>query len=305
MAGVACRGKGIEMKDIIIFGAGAQGRTAAAIYRSYGVVVRNFVDNDKTIQGKTVMGIPVISPENLKNNRKTPPIMICVGGDAKNQIKKQLKELGIEKVLWFNKELLLRKERFLSYAYPTEHEDLILYHVLKNEKQIFWIDIGCNDPDIGSVTKAFYERGHHGINIDIEKEMIEITKRQRLRDINICVGVGKEDGYSTYYKQGDWGGLSTFVTGYRREDAKQTSSSIRITTLKALCDKYVGEKLISFLKIDVEGMEKDVLLGMDFKKYRPKILVIEATLPCTNIPNYEQWENIVLASDYHFVYAHC
>ncbi len=64
------------------------------------------------------------------------------------------------------------------------------------------------------------------------------------------------------------------------------------------------DKDISFLKIDVEGMERDVLLGMDFENYRPKILVIESTLPCTEIANYEEWEDIVLTSNYHFAYMH-
>ena len=292
------------MKDIILFGAGVQGRTAAAIYENNGISVKRFVDNNEERQGTEIMGIPVIAPSELKDCIDGCSVVISVGGTAKVEIRKQLESMGIINVTQFNKELLLEKERFLSYSYPTENEDLILYHVLRDEKKIFWIDVGSNDPDIGSVTKAFYERGHHGINIDIEKGLMEITEKQRPNDINLCVGVGSEEGESSFYRQGDWGGLSTLVESNRREEAVETEEKIKIRTLKSICDEYVSDINVSFLKIDVEGMEKEVLLGADFNRFRPIVLVIESTLPCTDTPNYDEWESIELNNKYHFVYSH-
>ncbi|PHM06139.1 FkbM family methyltransferase, partial [Nostoc sp. 'Peltigera malacea cyanobiont' DB3992] len=40
---------------------------------------------------------------------------------------------------------------------------------------------------------------------------------------------------------------------------------------------------IDFLKIDVEGVEEEVILGGNWEIFRPTILVIETTLPNTNI----------------------
>ena len=57
------------------------------------------------------------------------------------------------------------------------------------------------------------------------------------------------------------------------------------------------------MKIDVERMEKDVVMGADFNADNPKILVIESTFPCTDIPNYDPWESIVLGEGYQFVYS--
>ena len=57
---------------------------------------------------------------------------------------------------------------------------------------------------------------------------------------------------------------------------------------------------IHFLKIDAEGMEKQVLAGMDFKAFRPWVVLVESTLPCTNIPSYEAWEQILLSQGYSF-----
>ena len=37
----------------------------------------------------------------------------------------------------------------------------------------------------------------------------------------------------------------------------------------------IKDKEIDFLSIDVEGTEIDVLQGLDFKKYKPKLVVLE------------------------------
>ena len=56
--------------------------------------------------------------------------------------------------------------------------------------------------------------------------------------------------------------------------------------------------VIHFCKIDVEGSERDVLLGYDFINYRPKVFCIESTIPGTYISNYDNWEDILIKNDY-------
>ena len=81
--------------------------------------------------------------------------------------------------------------------------------------------------------------------------------------------------------------------------------TVPITTLKKICDKYISENQeIAFLKIDVEGLEREVLEGADFTKYRPQVIVMEATLPNTDIPCYDKWEDILIDNGYHFVFTH-
>ena len=75
--------------------------------------------------------------------------------------------------------------------------------------------------------------------------------------------------------------------------------------MKYICKKYIpkNEKL-QFVKIDVEGGEREVLLGYDFENYRPKVFCIESTKPGTNIPCHELWEEILLNNDYSFAYQY-
>ena len=49
-------------------------------------------------------------------------------------------------------------EYLLSFSHEKNMEDVILYHALKR-KDIFWIDVGANDPVFSSVSKFFSTGG--------------------------------------------------------------------------------------------------------------------------------------------------
>ncbi len=290
-------------RSVAIFGAGKQGRTVASLHMINRDEVICFIDNSADQQGKRVFDIPVVSLKEFMGMNLGCPVVIAVDQSNHESIIEQLRCSGLENYEIFDKLDVLKRERVRSFSYPTENEDVILYHVLRDHRSVFWIDVGSNDPDIGNVTRLFYDKGHRGINIDMEPGLIEISKKERPEDINLCIGVGKESGDKEYYSQGDLSGLSTFVQDNVLND-RYVIKRTRIMTLKEICEKYAKGRDITFLKIDVEGFEKDVLMGADFESYRPEILVIESTLPLSDIPNYEAWEDIVLDNRYHFVYEH-
>ena len=56
------------------------------------------------------------------------------------------------------------------------------------------------------------------------------------------------------------------------------------------------------MKIDVEGMEKNVIESWSESKHRPWVLVIESTMPFSRIKVHAEWEGALIARDYEFVY---
>ena len=60
---------------------------------------------------------------------------------------------------------------------------------------------------------------------------------------------------------------------------------------------------IHFLKVDVEGFERQVLEGYDFR-VRPWVICMESTKPNTEIPCYEEWEHILIDHGYALKKAH-
>ncbi len=197
----------------------------------------------------------------------------------------------------------MRTKTFISYA--QNFEDVILWRALKKIKKGFYIDVGANNPNVENVTKAFYENGWSGINVEPISQWYKMLEKERPRDINLNTAVGNEKGEVILYEIPGTG-LSTFSKEYAesykaKEDLKVVNRNVPVTTLSDICDRYHSAP-IHFLNIDVEGMESQVLQGMDFTKYRPWVILCEATIPNSQKANYKGWETILLNSDYKFVY---
>lgn len=192
---------------------------------------------------------------------------------------------------------------FVSYA--QNFEDVLLWRALGHVKNGFYIDIGANDPEQHSVTKAFYERGWYGVNVEPLGQYRQAFQEQRPRDINLCVAAGAEEGEITLFEVPavpGWASAEPQVARAHEQDGFELlAHTVPLRTLRSICAEHVSYD-IHFLKIDVEGHEEQVLRGMDFARWRPWIVVIEATLPNSRTTNHETWEAIVTGHRYRFAY---
>jgi len=192
---------------------------------------------------------------------------------------------------------------FVSYSQNAE--DVLLWRALGHVADGFYIDVGASDPVEHSVTKAFYERGWRGISIEPLPAFHEQFQRERARDINLAIAAGAENGELTLYDVPDvrgWASPDQAVAEMHRAEGHSIAElKVPVRTLASVCEEHVrGE--IHFLKIDVEGFEGDVLRGMDFKRWRPWVLVIEATLPNSRETNHASWEHLVDTQGYRFAW---
>ena len=188
--------------------------------------------------------------------------------------------------------------------YGQFYEDYILAHVFEAQTRGFYIDVGANDPNNANTTRYFYERGWNGINI--EPNALEFRKivESRPRDINWNVGIADREGTMTFYQAKDeQSGLSTFdandVERLKRGGFQFTELPVQVTTLDALLAKSVVPE-ISFVSIDVEGFEQQVIESIDLVRHRPLVLCVEATMPLSPVAAYGAWEPLVLEAGYLF-----
>lgn len=184
---------------------------------------------------------------------------------------------------------------FISYA--QNFEDVMLWRAFKLFGPGHYVDVGANHPTLDSVTRSLYERGWRGINIEPVRHYHEALCQERPRDINLCVAVGDEEGELTFFESADTG-LSTLS----REMAEQQQAegipfvprTVQTKRLCDICEEHLPpEQPFHFLKIDVEGFERNVLQGMDFQRWRPWLILIESAFD--KVP---EWETLILQAGY-------
>jgi FkbM family methyltransferase len=156
---------------------------------------------------------------------------------------------------------------FISYA--QNFEDVMLHRALRDVKKGFYIDVGANDPVIDSVTKAFYDLGWRGINIEPVKEFYEKLQQGRPDDINLQLAVGARKGRADFYEVVGTG-LSTMEESIATQHSQEHGYELRkykvnVSRLTTICEDYPHPD-IHFIKIDVEGAEESVLQGLNLKK---------------------------------------
>lgn len=193
---------------------------------------------------------------------------------------------------------------FLSYA--QNFEDVMLWRALRHIASGFYIDVGAGWSAVDSVTKAFYDRGWSGINVEPNPACFQNLLSERPRDINLAVAIADEAGTADMNVV-SIEGLSTLDLGLARshesKGRKISRIAVSVTTLNEIWERYVGRRDVHFLKIDVEGFEDKVLRGNPWAAHRPWILVVEAMRPEATEPSHEPWEPILLGAHYQLAYA--
>jgi FkbM family methyltransferase len=191
---------------------------------------------------------------------------------------------------------------FISYA--QNFEDVILWRALKQIEQGFYVDAGAQDPDVESVTRAFYERGWSGINIEPVDEYYNRLVDVRSRDVNLKIAAGREPELRTLYCF-PGSGLSTLdaeiSARHQAEGLTAKEIVVPVFTLNKVIEDS-GAPTIHFLKIDVEGAESEVLGGLDLKRFRPWIIVVEANEPNFTKAAQGEWESNITKRGYGFAY---
>jgi FkbM family methyltransferase len=187
-------------------------------------------------------------------------------------------------------------------SYAQNGEDVLLARLFPKGLKGFYIDVGAHLPVMGSVTKHFYDQGWHGINVEPASEPFAALSEARSRDVNLCVGVSDKPGTLTLFESGGTG-CSTFspdAAGHQRASGIPfVEREVEVLTLAQICEDHV-EGEIDFLSIDVEGHEGQVLLGADWKRWRPRVVLVEATEPLTTVSSHDAWEPTLLDADYLF-----
>jgi FkbM family methyltransferase len=180
-------------------------------------------------------------------------------------------------------------------SYAQNGEDVVLARAFAGRSEGFYVDVGANDPTEDSVTRHFYDRGWRGVNIEPQLSYYEALREARPRDTTLNIGIAAKAGTLTLHYVPRAPGMSTFSenqaklladAGYELEQRE-----LAVRPLDEVLEEHADQE-IDFLKVDVEGLEHEVLGGLDWSRWRPRVILVETS------PEEEPWERRLLDAGY-------
>lgn len=172
-------------------------------------------------------------------------------------------------------------------SYSQCSEDLIVLTIFRllNKKinDIYYVDIGANQPIKLSNTYQFYKYGAHGVLVEANPKLIPGLEVIRSRDIviNKAIVCNDEKNIKLYISNHDTMSTTNLQQFYNGKVEGTVSKETNIVdeiiieaiNINALFSNL--EKQPDILSIDIEGEDFNVIRSLDFETYNPFIIIIE------------------------------
>jgi len=197
-------------------------------------------------------------------------------------------------------------------SYSQSGEDIIVANIFRRLQIIHpsYLDIGAHHPSILSNTCYFYKNGSIGVNVEPDPYLYKRFPYKRRKDINLNVGVGLNgDDLADFYIMSNRV-LSTFskddseIAQLKRNCKIKKVLKIKLLSIDQILKTYFPEKAPDFVSIDTEGLDLDILKGIDFSRYRPKVFCVETLIHNNDNTTSKNSELIKLMQDNGYV-AYC
>ena len=191
-------------------------------------------------------------------------------------------------------------------SFAQNAEDVVLWRALGSVPAGRYVDVGANDPVVDSITWAFYRRGWRGITAEPVAKLAAAHRTARPEDVQVEAAIAALDADEVVLHEIDGTGLSTLSDEIaQRHAGSGWHVEAHPVAVRRLDDVLAGAgwddgRDIHLLTVDTEGAELAVLESLDLKRYRPWVMVVEATSPNSAEPSHLAWEHLLLEADYSF-----
>jgi len=161
-------------------------------------------------------------------------------------------------------------------SYSQHREDIFVLNLLKEYtlEGSLYVDIGANHPSDISNTYLLYRHGLNGIIIEPNEELINLFRKFRKRDIPLMVGCSNEASVLKF-NISKTPVISSFSQS--RDINTYKSTYIPVMSIDSVLS-HIDFTFISFLSIDVEGLNYEVLQGASVTIKRSLVVCIEFDL---------------------------
>ncbi len=195
-------------------------------------------------------------------------------------------------------------------SFARYYEDVLLERVFRKQPAGFYIDVGAGDPILASSTCWFYLKGWRGINIEPLPELFRRLERARTGDVNLQVAVAEQEMTATLHvlrvAPDQPAELSTLAPEMAQPHVEMGYRvfpyEAPVRTLAGICAEHARGQQIDFLCINAGGAEEGVIRGHNWRDFRPRVCVVAARHPVSEMALHQSWEPLLLDNGYVYVY---
>jgi FkbM family methyltransferase len=196
----------------------------------------------------------------------------------------------IEKLDYFAgllKVILYWKKIDIKYFYMGGKENIKIVKKIKSylPEKGYLMDVGANI-GINSPCLYFYEKDWNGVAIEASPEtfntLYKNIRKHKFQIEPLNIAVSNKNSFINFYidtDNKDSGISSTFkshVIGNSKIEEIRNFREVKVEskTLNNIWDN-LGNPVVDLLKIDIEGLDAEVILSTDFSSLNPKIIMAE------------------------------
>lgn len=287
-------------RPLILYGAGAIGRSVIRVLSRYGIEVNCFCDKNKS--GTTESGLPIISPQEIKEYPNANIIVCSV--NYRDEIVQDLSGLGVAPEHIFTRDDLHIHEMTYDDILPYVEGYQSVFHLLEDDqsRQILLERIRCYitsepitssgeenqyfDPELitlrqdeifvdggmytGDTAQAFFQVSNrkykHYYGFEPDKANFLAANRNLSGQPDI-----------TLVRKGLWSGEQRFpfngsLASSSRIDDGADGDLVEVTALDTF---FQDKEPPTFIKMDIEGAELEALKGTErlIRAYKPKLAI--------------------------------
>jgi len=160
------------------------------------------------------------------------------------------------------------------------------FRIMKKMLQRDWsrtiVDVGANNGFYGSNSFPFIARGWRSILIEPHPLAFErLQKLHRGKKSASCLNIACSDQageFPLYLSTNDDTSLATLCTDDNPAFQQRRSQNYKMVRVERLGTVLATNEVphdFGILSIDAEGMDYEVLLGLDLKRWRPRLIITE------------------------------
>lgn len=246
------------------------------------------IDEKDGQQGKLICGMEICNKAVLKNltDRR---LCVIIFPNVEDDVIQELEKAGIKDYDTVVARLVESSEEILPRTYSQEGEDIIFSEIMErfHITKPYYVDIGVCHPVIRNNTYVFYERGaRNGLLIEPNPEMCKLIREYRpenqLIEAGVCGnGENKSLRYYVNYNKSIRGQNTFSYESAVKLGISEHYKEIPVYGVNEILKKNVMAE-IDILDIDTEGMDYEILSGLDTDSYHAKLICVEENV-CGNM----------------------